>query len=56
MNILFLVTESTSANGICCKAIMNEFVKNGDSVYCVTNKEANLKKMNFLKMALSFLL
>lgn len=54
MNILFLVTESTSANGICCKAIMKEFVKKGDSVYCVTNKEADLKKDEFSENGVKF--
>lgn len=39
MNILILVTESKSANGICCKAVMEELVDNGDKVYCITNDE-----------------
>ncbi len=54
MNILFLVTESTSANGICCKAIMNEFQKKGASVYCITNKEANLKDDNFSENGINY--
>lgn len=54
MNILFLVTESTSANGICCKAIMNEFIKKGDSVFCITNKEADLKENEFLENGVRF--
>lgn len=54
MNILFLVTESMSANGICCKAIMREFSKNGDNVFCVTNKEANLKKDEFIEDSVNY--
>lgn len=54
MNILFLVTESKSANGICTKAIMNEFLKKGDNVFCITNKEANLKNNSFKEDNISF--
>ncbi len=38
-NILLIVTELNSANGICAQSVMNEFVKNGDNVYCIANKE-----------------
>ena len=54
MNILFLVTESTSANGICCKAIMNEFQKKGASVYCIINKEAGLKVDKYSENGVNF--
>ncbi len=39
MNILFIVTELNSANGICTEAVMREFSSNGHSVYCITNNE-----------------
>ena len=37
--ILFIVTESGSANGICTKAVMEEHVRRGDKVFCLTNRE-----------------
>jgi len=39
MNLLFIATESKSANGICCKAVMEQFIAAGDTVYCITNSE-----------------
>ena len=39
MNILLLVTELNSANGICAQSVMRELVSRGHSVYCVTNRE-----------------
>lgn len=42
--MLFLVTESRSANGICTHAVMKEFVQNGHSVYCITNHEYGGKR------------
>lgn len=39
MRILFIVTESESANGICTRAVMNEFIKRGHNVLCITNQE-----------------
>ena len=39
MNILFIVTELNSANGICTQSVMQEFAENGHSVYCITNDE-----------------
>lgn len=39
MKILFIVTELNSANGICSQAVMCELIKQGHSVYCVTNSE-----------------
>jgi len=38
-NHLFIVTESKSANGICCKAVMEALISNGDKCYCITNNE-----------------
>ncbi len=38
-NHLFIVTESKSANGICCKAVMETLASNGDKCYCITNNE-----------------
>lgn len=40
-NILVVVTERNSANGICAKAIMRECMKRGHNVVCVTNREYN---------------
>lgn len=39
MNILLLVTELNSANGICAQSVMKECVSRGHSVYCLTNLE-----------------
>lgn len=39
MNFLFIVTESKSANGICCKAVMEQLASSGESVFCITNSE-----------------
>ena len=39
MNILFIVTELNSANGICTQSVMREFSARGQSVYCITNNE-----------------
>ena len=39
MNILFIVTESKSANGICCRAVMEQLVSEKHNVYCITNSE-----------------
>ena len=44
LNILFIVTELKSANGICTKAVMNEYVKKGHNVYCITNRENDFQK------------
>ncbi len=38
-NLLFIVTESGSANGICTKAVMAEHIRRGDKVFCLTNRE-----------------
>ncbi|MBO5210797.1 MAG: glycosyltransferase [Clostridia bacterium] len=38
-NHLFIVTESKSANGICCKAVMQALISNGDKCYCIINNE-----------------
>lgn len=37
--ILFIVTESRSANGICVKAVMDELTDRGNEVFCLTNRE-----------------
>ena len=37
--ILFIVTESRSANGICVKAVMDELVDRGNEVFGLTNRE-----------------
>ena len=39
INILFIVTESKSANGICCRAVMERLVSEGHNIYCITNSE-----------------
>lgn len=39
INILFIVTESKSANGICCRAVMEQLVSEGHNIYCITNSE-----------------
>ena len=39
INILFIVTESKSANGICCRAVMEQLVSEKHNVYCITNSE-----------------
>lgn len=39
MNILFIVTELNSANGICTQSVMRELVSRGDCVYCISNDE-----------------
>lgn len=39
MNILFIVTEIKSANGICCNAIMENLYLSGHNVFCITNAE-----------------
>lgn len=44
MNVLVIVTESESANGICCSSVMKELNSRGVSVYCITNHEFNEKK------------
>lgn len=43
-SILFIVTESRSANGICTHTVMKEFVRNGYAVYCITNHEYGGKR------------
>lgn len=43
MNILFIVTEYESANGICCQALMKELSKSC-KVYCLTNREWKQKE------------
>ena len=40
--ILFIVTEIESANGICCKAVMQECLKENYKVFCISNKESNI--------------
>lgn len=46
MNILLIVTELNSANGICTQSVMREMVSRGHTVYCLTNyeKHHNLDK------------
>lgn len=39
MNVLFIVTELNSANGICTQSVMQELVSRDHSVYCLTNFE-----------------
>lgn len=39
MNYLFIVTESKSANGICCSAVMKHLVNKQNKVFCLTNTE-----------------
>lgn len=39
MNILLLVTELNSANGICTQNVMREMVSRGHTVFCLTNHE-----------------
>lgn len=46
MNILFIVTEINSANGICCQAIMDELRHQGHEVFCITNQEVNIPPNN----------
>jgi len=38
--VLFIVTESESANGICSLAVMQEMIKQEYKVYCITNQES----------------
>ncbi len=38
-NILFIVTESRSANGVCTDAVMQECLRNKHQVFCLTNRE-----------------
>lgn len=38
-NVLFIVTEIQSANGICCMNIMRFIQSKGINVYCISNKE-----------------
>ena len=45
--ILFIVLESKSANGICTKAVMDECIRKGLEVYCLTNQEYNEKDEYF---------
>ena len=55
MNILFIVTDGKSANGICVKAIMNEMVKRKTyNVYCVTNREKG-KPFHFVEDKISMM-
>ena len=54
MNVLFIVTDGKSANGICVKAIMNEMVKRKIyNVYCVTNREKG-KIFNYVEDGISY--
>ena len=54
MNVLFIVTDGKSANGICVKAIMNEMVKRKTyNVYCVTNREKG-KPFHFVEDKISY--
>lgn len=39
MNVLLIVTELNSANGICTQSVMREMVSRGHTVYCLTNRE-----------------
>ena len=39
MNVVFIVTELNSANGICAQSVMREMVSRGHTVYCLTNCE-----------------
>lgn len=43
-HLLFIVTESRSANGICTKAVMRACVARGYSVHCITNRERDDQK------------
>ena len=42
--ILFIVTESESANGICARAVMKELTARGHRVLCITNREYGQRK------------
>lgn len=46
-NVLFIVTEINSANGICSKAVMNELSSAGYNVFCIINKEKELPSDNY---------
>ena len=39
MNILLIVTELNSANGICTQSVMREMISRGHTVFCLTNRE-----------------
>lgn len=39
MNVVFIITELNSANGICAQSVMREMVSRGHTVYCLTNRE-----------------
>ena len=39
MNILIIVTEINSANGICCASVARKLIENGNKVFFVTNAE-----------------
>ncbi|WP_159459808.1 glycosyltransferase [Scatolibacter rhodanostii] len=51
--ILFLVNELESANGICCKAVMDELVMHGMQIHCISNREYHMKK-EFLENEIHF--
>lgn len=38
-HLLFIVTERTSANGVCAKSVMQECFKRGYDVSCIVNRE-----------------
>lgn len=46
-NVLFIVTEINSANGICSKAVMNELSSAGYNVFCIVNKENELPEGHY---------
>lgn len=52
-NIMFLVTESKSANGICCTAVMKELKSQGMNIFCITNKEFDYDK-EFVKDGIKY--
>lgn len=53
-NVLFIVTEIKSANGICSKAVMDCLVKKGYKVHCVTNREYDFPKEGFCENGIEY--
>lgn len=54
MNVLFIVTESTSANGICALSVAKAMLKRGDEVSCIVNREYG-DKIVYIKDGIQFI-
>lgn len=54
-NVLFIVTEIDSANGICSKAVMNELTNADCNVFCICNEEREYPKGCYTKNKINYI-